>query len=55
MAKKPETESVIDMFTRLGHDLKMPSIDVERILDHHRKNLEALEKSAGRRPPAPPR
>ena len=27
-------------------DLKMPSVDVDAILSHHRKNLEALEKSA---------
>jgi phasin family protein len=34
------------MFHRLGQDLKMPSVDVDAILNHHRKNLEALEKSA---------
>jgi phasin family protein len=46
MAKKPESDSILDMFSRLGHDLKMPSVDVDAILSHHRKNLEALEKSA---------
>ena len=46
MAKKPESESFVDMFTRLGQDLKMPSVDVQAILDHNRKNLEALQKSA---------
>ncbi len=46
MAKKPETESFMDMFTRFGRDLKMPAMDVERIMGHHKKNLEALEKSA---------
>lgn len=44
MATKPE--SFIDMFTRLGQDLKMPRVDVDAILDHHRKNLDALQKSA---------
>jgi phasin family protein len=46
MAKKPEQESILDMFSKLGQDLKMPNVDVDAILAHHRKNLEALEKSA---------
>jgi phasin family protein len=46
MAKKPESESFMDMFSNFGRDLKMPSVDVEAILSHHRKNLEALQKSA---------
>ena len=44
MAK--EQQSFIDMFARLGHDLKLSSMDIERVIEHHRKNLEALEKSA---------
>lgn len=44
MARKPE--SFIDMFTRLGQDLKMPRVDIDAVLDHHRRNLEALQKSA---------
>ena len=44
MAKQPETDSFMDMFSRFGRDLKVPN--VEAILEHHRKNLEALEKSA---------
>ena len=46
MAKKPEPESILDMFSKLGSDMKLPKVDVETILGHHRKNLEALEKSA---------
>ena len=46
MAKKPETESILDMFSKFGSELKLPKVDVEAILGHHRKNLEALEKSA---------
>ncbi|QPC92532.1 phasin family protein [Mesorhizobium sp. INR15] len=46
MAKQPDTDSFMDMFSRFGRDLKMPNVDVEAILSHHRKNLEALEKSA---------
>jgi phasin family protein len=46
MATKPETESFKDIFTRFGQDLKMPKVDIEKIMEHNRKNLEALEKSA---------
>lgn len=46
MAKKPESDSVFDMFAKLGRDLKLPSMDIERVLEHHRKNLDALQKSA---------
>ena len=46
MAKKPESDSFIDLFAQFGRDLKMPSIDIDRIIEHHRKNLETLEKTA---------
>ena len=46
MAKQPQSESFMDMFAKFGRELKMPKVDVDAILDHHRRNLEALEKSA---------
>jgi phasin family protein len=46
MAKQPETESILDMFSRLGSEMKLPKMDVEAMLSHQRKNLEAMEKSA---------
>lgn len=46
MAKKPEPESFIDMFKNFGQDLKMPAVDVDKIVEHHRKNLETLEQTA---------
>ena len=46
MANKPQSDSFLDMFSKLGKDLKMPAVDVDAILSHHRKNLEALEQSA---------
>lgn len=46
MAKQPDPGSFMDMFGRFGRDLKLPNVDVEVILNHHRKNVEALEKSA---------
>ena len=35
-----------EMFSQFGRDLKLPSVDVETMLDHNRKNLDALQKSA---------
>ena len=46
MAKKTEADSFVDMFKNFGQDLKMPNVDVDKIIDHHRKNLETLEKTA---------
>ncbi len=47
MAKKPEpAESFVDMFKNFGSELKLPAVDVEKIVAHHRKNLETLEKTA---------
>jgi phasin family protein len=46
MAKKPENSSFMDMFNNFGHQMKVPNVDIEAILEHHRKNLEALQKSA---------
>jgi phasin family protein len=38
-------QSILEMFTKLGQDLKIPSVDLEKIIAHHRKNLEALSAS----------
>lgn len=46
MAKQSATPSFMDMFAQFGRDLKLSNVDVDAILEHHRKNLEALEKSA---------
>lgn len=46
MAKKPESNSIIDMFVRLGREMQLPDVDIERAIEHHRRNLEALERSA---------
>ncbi|TKT79137.1 TIGR01841 family phasin [Aquamicrobium sp. LC103] len=46
MAKKAASESVIDMFARLGQDLRLSGTDIERIIEHNRRNLEAFEQSA---------
>jgi phasin family protein len=46
MAREPESQSFMDLFARFGKELKLPNMDIERVLEHHRKNIEALEKSA---------
>lgn len=46
MAKKPENESFMDLFNSFGREMKVPKMDIEAVLEHHRKNLEALQKSA---------
>jgi phasin family protein len=39
------TSSILDMFKKLGEDMKIPAVDLNKIVDHHRKNLEALAAS----------
>lgn len=46
MAGKSETETFADIFARFGRELKLPGMDVDSILAHHRRNFEALERSA---------
>jgi phasin family protein len=46
MARNTEQESLVDLFSRFGEQLHVPNVDFNALVDHHRKNLEALEKSA---------
>jgi phasin family protein len=41
-----ETQSWLDMLTKFGSDLNLPKVDVDKLIDMHRKNLDALEQSA---------
>jgi phasin family protein len=43
MAQAPQ--NFTDMFKNLGEQLKIPSLDMSRIMEHHQKNLEAMTKS----------
>ena len=38
-------QSILDLFKKLGEDMKVPAVDLQRIVDHHRRNLEALAAS----------
>src|SRR5258708_13995664 len=41
-----ETQSWLDMLTKFGSDLNLPKVDVDKLIEMHRKNLDALEQSA---------
>ena len=43
MADTPQ--NFTDMFRNLGEQLKIPSFDVKKIMEHQQKNLEAMAKS----------
>jgi len=43
MADTPQ--NFTDMFKNLGEQLKIPSFDVKKIMEHQQKNLEAMAKS----------
>jgi phasin family protein len=43
MADTPN--SFMDMFKNLGEQLKVPALDMSKIMEHHQKNLEAMTKS----------
>jgi phasin family protein len=38
-------QALLDMFRKLGEDMKVPAVDMDKIVEHHRKNLEALAAS----------
>jgi phasin family protein len=46
MAKKQDHQSFIDMLVEAGRQMKMPEVEIEEIIEHHRKNLEALQQAA---------
>ena len=39
------SQNFMDMFTKLGEQLKIPSFDVTKIMEHHQKNLDAMGRS----------
>lgn len=45
MADK-SSNAFFDLFTKFGNDLKLPTPEIGDILDHHRKNLQALQEAA---------
>ena len=41
-----ETQTFIDMMKKFGSDLGLPKVDVDKLVESHRKNLEALSQAA---------
>jgi phasin family protein len=39
-------QSFTSMFTKLAEDLKLPGVDTEKLIEAHRKNIDALARSA---------
>lgn len=38
--------SFLDMFSKMAQDLKVPGVDVERLMESHRKNMDAMMRAA---------
>ena len=43
MAQAPQTFT--DMFKTFGEQLKIPTVDMSKVMEHHQKNLEAMTRS----------
>lgn len=43
MADAPQ--SFMDMFHKMGEQLKVPSFDMTKIMEHHQKNIDAMSRS----------
>ncbi|HKV00443.1 MAG TPA: TIGR01841 family phasin [Vineibacter sp.] len=41
-----QAPSFLDMFSKLAQDLKVPGVDIERLAEGHRKNLDAMMRAA---------
>jgi hypothetical protein len=41
-----DTRSWLDTLRKFGSELGLPKVDVDKLIDTHRKNLDALEQSA---------
>ena len=43
MAQAPQ--NFTDMFKNLGEQLKLPQVDISKIMEHHQRNLDAMARS----------
>ncbi len=39
------TQSFMDMFRKLGEQLHVPSFDINKIMEHQQKNIDAISRS----------
>ena len=45
-----DSNSYLDMFRKFGSDLGLPKLNVDTLIETHRKNLDALGESVKARP-----
>src|SRR5258707_1766710 len=41
-----DTQSWLEMLKKFGSDLNLPKVDVDKLIEMHRKNIDALEQTA---------
>ena len=41
-----QAQNFTDMFKNLGEQLKLPQVDMAKIMEHHQKNLDAMARAA---------
>ena len=41
-----QASSYIDMLRKFGNELRLPKVDVDRLIEAHKKNIDALSQSA---------
>ena len=46
MTDKKATDDLVSMFMNFGKDMKLPTPDLEAIVERHKKNLLALDTAA---------
>jgi phasin family protein len=46
MTDKKATDDLVSMFMNFGKDMKLPSPDLEALVERHKKNLQALDAAA---------
>ena len=42
-----ETTSYVDMLRKFGSDLGLPKVDVDKLIESHKKNIDALSHFQG--------
>lgn len=46
MSDKPQSDSFLNMFQQFGESLKLPTPQIRDVVEHHKKNIEAMQQIA---------
>ncbi len=46
MSDKPQSDSFLKMFQQFGESLKLPTTQINDVVDYHKKNIEAMQQIA---------